>query len=363
MKNMAHQGRKGHSRDDLGVVPRPRERRHPNLTREQDGLGGKKILPAWWQDAAAELRSYLAEPGLLTPELHDLVNAAIGKGRFLRSALAMQMLTWTKTRLTASERRTLVSLLGQAELVHAAACILDDLIDGDPQRRGVPSFYIRVGLPAAVLAALHMFARAMTEEENLIGSGGATLLTRTFDRMVVGEAHDALPAVATRRNISPRTRLQRALDKTLPLFGTVFWYVGHVGRSRGAPNPAECADFGERIGKLYQFANDYHDVFSTGALERGEPDEQVTVTLSLPFVCALQVGATRLGDLGASVTRLQLQNRYDRWREAGVERAVWRRVLLARRDAFRHFPGSAPEEIEQVLELLSSRQFWSYRYE
>jgi len=271
------------------------------------------------------------------------------------------MITWLRINKDDIDEHRLIALLAQVELIHAASCILDDVIDADVIRRGIPSFYARSGLPAALMTAMHMISRALENEKRLLRRENGPLAS-CYDQMILGEAHDVLTGFG--RSYAPREALANVLAKTEPLFGAAFWYVGFSITGKDDTFADECMEFGRQLGALYQLANDFHDVFSIGPLVRGNPTDKTTLSFSMPMCCALELGVAEAADVGRQVTRAELQTIYKLWDEHGVGARAEYTLLKAKKTCTEAFPNpEVPIEIHEILTLISEKAFWSYSYE
>lgn len=315
-------------------------------------------LPDWWRRNAIRIKSRLRDDLAVAAEFRPLVDSCMSKGRFLKGSIALRTLEWASLRYDVDED-LLVSLLAQVELVHSAACAIDDVIDGDTVRRGAASFPSRVGTPAAILTSLHMISRALHKEKEILGKALGPLAS-SFDRMVLGEAYDVISEKYFELN--SRWRLAKVLEKTAPLFGAAFWYLGFLSSDRRTEVAESWQLFGEKLGVVYQLSNDFHDVFSIGPLARGEASDLVTLTVSMPLVCAVEMGIHESDSVGVLLSRRELTALFLEWSSKGVESVARQRVNSAIEDCIQSFPVVAPDELRETLDLISSPQFWGYSY-
>lgn len=316
-----------------------------------------EVLPDWWKNNARKVLEYLLNNSGAEKEFKELVSSVLIRGRFLRSSLALQMPNWLSVK---TNELPLIQLLGQVELIHAAACALDDVIDGDTYRRGIPTFQTRSGLPAAILTPMHMVSRALMNEKIILKNANGPLF-KAFDQMVIGASYDTIQGFGNEED--PEKRLKFALDKTKPLFGCAFWYTGKIIKPEDVSFAENCKSFGEKLGLFYQTANDFHDVFSIGPLVRGKADDKTTITYSMPYRYAVEKGIANIEDIGKQVTRNELQEIYNMWTAAGVTELAKNNLYKIKDSCLENFPGVAPEELKNTLDLISSKIFWEYKYQ
>lgn len=316
--------------------------------------------PKWWKANAEQIfREISCVSNGIEPAFQKLTLDALQRGRLLRGSLALQMVSWVGRSLDSTRTKLLTKLLGQVELVHSAACILDDVIDKDEVRRGVPSFQARFGLPTAILTALHMVSRACENEVELL-NGQRPRLALAFDRMIKGEAADVIAGFTA--SADPEGALGLVLEKTTPLFSAAFWYVGFVSSDDDSGFSRQCELFGESLGTLYQMANDYHDTFSIGPLARGAHDDTAVVSWSLPLHYAVRDKIIDVSEVGRSIRRGELQQIYDYWKDAGVKDRSLERLMVAKQACYENFPAEQPDELKVVIEMICDESFWSYDY-
>lgn len=165
------------------------------------------------------------------------------------------------------------------ELVHVFSLLHDDIMDGDPARRGRPTVWKAYGTGPAVLAGDALFALAV---ETLVdaGSDAVRRLSAALSDLVRGQADDLL--FATR----PWTGPERVRPEEVPGHGRAqdrraAGLRGGAGRSarRGAPAAVAALDrAGRHLGVAFQIVDDvlgiWGDPLVTGKPVHGDLRER-----------------------------------------------------------------------------------------
>ncbi len=253
----------------------------------------------------------------------DEIHAAIRKlvesnGKMLRPAFVLLAAAFG----TAEPGR--MARLGAAiELMHMATLVHDDLIDGAPLRRGVPTLHTRLGPRTAVLAGDTLFASCFS----LVADHAEAATARSLARMVALICDGEIAETADRYQVSTSVRryLRRIAGKTALLFSLAFQVGAHES---GCPEPVAAAlrRLGWCLGMAFQVVDDLLD-FDAGAAEVGKPvaSDLRQGVFTLPVVLALRADD---GVLGAA--------------------------LAGRRYASRR-PGRARRELARIETLVRSR--------
>ncbi len=137
------------------------------------------------------------------------------------------------------------------ELVHAASLALDDIIDGDTERRGRPSAWVAEGVGKASLSSLLLIAEAQKLTERY-GFTAIKNVIRSWEEIVRGEIMDAYMV----DNLDPADYPTLIEYKTASLFrlATVLGSIASTGEVHDA-----ASRYGRLIGVLYQVADDLSD--------------------------------------------------------------------------------------------------------
>ncbi len=146
------------------------------------------------------------------------------------------------------------------ELVHSASLALDDVIDGDVERRGAPAAWLRFGPGRAIMAAnlLISYAQKLLMERYGLGAVERSVLA-WFD-ISRGEVRDAYMEDGDYYEV---VRL-----KTGSLFRLAA-ELGAVAAGAGRERVEALGEYGELMGVAYQLADDIVDYL------RGERDGSV----------------------------------------------------------------------------------------
>jgi geranylgeranyl pyrophosphate synthase len=167
------------------------------------------------------------------------------------------------------------------ELAHTASLVHDDIIDKDRERRGTPAFYIKEGVPKALLNGHKMLAIgfniALTHGEKI-----AKLYVDTWAEILCGELKEVNFNMKDLKNnhsdeLSTKSRIFNEYNKiinmkTASLFSSAC-KAGAVEAEASGEILDILADYGREIGLAYQLADDLVD------LEKGEMINSVVVPL------------------------------------------------------------------------------------
>lgn len=312
---------------------------------------------SWLTLQARSIEPYIERRFDAEPSMRALLIDATRRGRKLRGALALRFLDWTGWETTAEQANRLRDMLSRVEILHAASCIVDDIIDGDMLRRGVPTFHVRNGGAAAALVPILMLTLALEDGdcEQL-----RPLLTSTR-RTILGESFDAT-LVMKDQSSEKFDSLSMYLLKTTPFFSVAHEFAATCA-NRSLSDCIAAAEYGAQLGALYQLANDYHDIFTLSADVRGNPDDLVLVTFSHGLTCFFEMYPEEAGLVGKRIPRSSLTSLIDRMRASGCDIRAKALVNETRDRVLSAFPGKPSRELEELLSVVDTPHFWSYKYE
>ncbi|MCK5258269.1 MAG: polyprenyl synthetase family protein [Thermoplasmatales archaeon] len=166
------------------------------------------------------------------------------------------------------------------ELAHTASLVHDDIIDEDKERRGKPAFYIKEGVPNALLNGHKMLAIGF----NIALSHGeqiARLYVDTWSEILCGELKEVNFNKDDIKNgtneLSTKSKIFSEYNKiinmkTASLFSSAC-KAGAIEADATGEILTILADYGREIGLAYQLADDLVD------LEKGEMIDSVVVPL------------------------------------------------------------------------------------
>lgn len=179
---------------------------------------------------------------------------------------------------TAAPTRQALDLACAVELAHAASLILDDILDGDTVRRGVPSLHLTRGEGRAVLDAVGILALPYSLAAPY-GARYVTMLASAQRRMAHGVAREVVeePQFAA-------AELYNAIitGKTGHLFSlAAAWGAMAAGEEEAVV--AAFAEYGLSAGRAMQIADDIADMRSPGAGARDcRPGSEALLLRCLP---------------------------------------------------------------------------------
>ena len=144
------------------------------------------------------------------------------------------------------------------ELTHLATLYHDDVMDEAPLRRGVPSANAQWSNTVAILTGDYLFAKASDLLADL-GPEAVRLQARTFERLVIGQITETQGATV---GLSPLAHyLQVIEDKTGSLIATSARF-GAMLSGALVEDIEILTRFGEKIGVVFQLADDVIDIAS-----------------------------------------------------------------------------------------------------
>ncbi len=194
------------------------------------------------------------------------------RGKRLRAGVLMlaHRATAEATGYTVPGRDAALDLAAAIELVHGASLIVDDMVDGDTVRRGVPTRNAGAGTAVAMLDAIGTLSLAHTLAATCDAKGATMYYSRTLAevqrRMVAG----ALAEAVGRDRMKPWEYYQSVIhNKTARLFGLAAgWgmYAGYppdtelFGSQEFVPRWRTWWTYGVNVGRGMQIADDHADI-------------------------------------------------------------------------------------------------------
>jgi heptaprenyl diphosphate synthase len=153
------------------------------------------------------------------------------------------------------------------ELTHVATLYHDDVMDEALVRRGAPSANARWGNSVAILTGDFLFARASQIAADL-GTESVRIQARTFERLVQGQLRET---IGPRPGEDPVDHYLSVLsDKTASLIATSA-RLGALHSGALSEVVEVLARYGERIGMVFQLADDLLDIASESTVSGKTP--------------------------------------------------------------------------------------------
>ena len=153
------------------------------------------------------------------------------------------------------------------ELTHLATLYHDDVMDGAPMRRGVPTAHEIWGNNVAILTGDLLFARA-SQVVSRLGERALTLQADTFERLCLGQLHETVGPQDGEDAVAHYIRV--LADKT----GSLIAASAELGiMFSGAPSEYRepMRIYGEKVGVAFQLIDDVIDIYSTEATSGKTP--------------------------------------------------------------------------------------------
>jgi heptaprenyl diphosphate synthase len=144
------------------------------------------------------------------------------------------------------------------ELTHLATLYHDDVMDEAPLRRGVESANNRWGNTVAILTGDYLFAKTSALLADL-GPEAVRIHAQTFERLVIGQIMETQGQTEGMSLLDHYTQV--IADKTGSLIATSARY-GAIFAGASARDIEILTQYGEKIGILFQLADDIIDIAS-----------------------------------------------------------------------------------------------------
>jgi len=211
-----------------------------------------KALLRKLEEARALIESRLGElsASLSNLGLSDVVSYINSGGKRLRGFLTL--LTCETLGCKADDA---IDIAIAIELVHAASLTLDDIIDQDRERRGMPAAWVLYGVGKTAMVSLFLVPLALKIIERF-GRAALSYSVSAWEEIVRGELLDAYASV--KGPLVSYVDLARL--KTGPLFALAV-ALPFIAASR-ADVAEEAYNLGDLIGLTYQIADDIVDYIS-----------------------------------------------------------------------------------------------------
>jgi geranylgeranyl pyrophosphate synthase len=214
-------------------------------------LVGEDLLPAYAEHLQA-CRAEIDEAFAAAPLA--LVRRAQRHGKLVRG-----LLTFVGATAVGVEPGRVVQAAAAIELLHAASLVHDDLVDGSPTRRGLPSLHVHLGRAQALVIGDHML---------MSGCRSMTRLRESFPPQRVLLALDAFLSAAQRCALGELADVERATpaswdagtaaDKAGSLFAFSASAAAILAEA-GEDLVAALARYGLHVGIAYQARDDSLD--------------------------------------------------------------------------------------------------------
>ena len=156
------------------------------------------------------------------------------------------------------KRAEIIEAAVVCELTHLATLYHDDVMDEAPLRRGVESANARWNNTVAILTGDYLFAKASDLLADL-GPEAVRLQARTFERLVIGQITETQGSTTGLSMLDHYLKV--VADKTGSLIATSARFGALLS---GAPTEIveSLTRFGEKIGIVFQLADDIIDISS-----------------------------------------------------------------------------------------------------
>jgi geranylgeranyl diphosphate synthase, type I len=182
------------------------------------------------------------------------------------------------------------------ELLHLGTLVHDDIVDGSPLRRHVPTLHVALGMPIALWTADALYAEALHLADAVSPAGGVAL-GNSLRRIADSQILEALGATTA--------RYWDVVDgKTVSLFEAAFDLADEAA---GGSLPGVVRDAVRHYGRLFQYVDDLHDIGGE-ADAMGKPigldaDNQLQTLPAADLVVSTAAVRARLHELADPIAR------------------------------------------------------------
>ncbi len=250
----------------------------------------------------------LPSAGAWPARLHEAMRYAVfGGGKRVRPIVAR-----AACRAAGGDPATALEAACALEMIHTYSLIHDDLpaLDNDSLRRGRPTVHVAYDEPLAILAGDALLTEAFVVLGRYpVGPGfearrseACRLVAEAISsRGMVGGQVEDLDATGAAPDAARLERIHVA--KTGALLGAAA-ELGALLAGLDGDRLEAFARFGQRLGLLFQIADDILDVTGSAATLGKSPGKDAEVgKLTYPGVFGLEAARTELDRLGRSLTR------------------------------------------------------------
>ncbi|MDN3296994.1 family 2 encapsulin nanocompartment cargo protein polyprenyl transferase [Streptomyces ficellus] len=293
-----------------------------------EGLGAAALLDRTRTVVDPELRSIVESlPGSIRRvamyhfgwEHADGSPAAGRTGKAIRPALVL-----AAARALGGDPHTAVRAAAAVELAHNFTLLHDDIVDGDPTRRGRPTAWTVFGIPDALVAGDAMLAlavRLLAEDAHPASAAASARLAGCVIELCAGQQADCAFEGRGPHEVSLDECLAMATAKTGALLGCAC-ALGALYAGAGGAEIEALDAFGREAGLAFQLIDDLIGIW--GDPERtGKPAgaDLAAHKKSLPVVAALASGTAAGAELAELYGRPVLDDAGVRHAADAVERA------------------------------------------
>ncbi|MFC1582115.1 polyprenyl synthetase family protein [Planctomycetota bacterium] len=173
------------------------------------------------------------------------------RGKFLRSRFGLHLLAGAGIEFS----EDMAHCFAGVELIHSASLIHDDMIDNAEVRRGLPSWWRRLGPSSAVIMGDYLFCVALTILSKVKERGMQEVFTGKIKEMCEGEFEQACLYRGKEIPLEECSRINR--QKT----GALFAAIGAVAGNGSEELKPVFEESGYTFGTAYQLLDDLLDEF------------------------------------------------------------------------------------------------------
>ncbi|MCR9248223.1 MAG: polyprenyl synthetase family protein [bacterium] len=291
-----------------------------------------EFCAAWLPRVEAELERLLPPADEAPAELHAAMrHAMFPGGKRLRPMLAL-----LGAQAVAGDPVRALRAAAGLECLHTYSLVHDDLpaMDDDDLRRGRPTCHVVYGEATALLAGDALLTLAFEAAADGGGQAVAVLARAAGSRGMVGGQVEDLAAEGADEAAAGRHTLERLQwihdHKTGALIAASLLVGAHAATADGESVPAELLgllrDYGDRLGRAFQIADDCLDLTGSAAeLGKNPLADVAAAKLTWPALVGLEASLATARDLAREAGEIAAR--------LGAGVATWRGEPQARLDA------------------------------
>lgn len=181
------------------------------------------------------------------------------------------------------------------ELFHSASIVVDDIVDGELQRRNKTPLFRSHGIDTAILVSHELVAsayqcmQAHPHAQRLVKAA-----TQSYRQAITGEAHD----LGISAGAPALTQYRRALPKT----SSIFALIGHTLNVTLPRHDKMLPSTLRRVGDAFQLSNDTIDLLYFAESRRHDPDTVYPLRPSYLVGTMLHAGMLKESEIGRRLT-------------------------------------------------------------
>lgn len=148
------------------------------------------------------------------------------------------------------------------EAIHKASIIVDDIIDEDNARRGIPAFHVTNGTDKAIVSAVYLLAFSAEKLKAAQTNVGLDILFSIYSETIKNMSLGALREENASHNQSDLLSIRQIIDMETSILIKNSFYIGYLygmqkhGLSSSEKMKSLILNIGDKCGYIFQILND-----------------------------------------------------------------------------------------------------------